>query len=103
MARDRQKECTEDNPKTPVRLLRERCFCVCIRKGKASVQDEKSLRKEINIPVQLDRKAKTDCRKKLRSGRRVFEYLVPKTKKHKRYHMSVLLSEIYGVSIRQTY
>ena len=91
LTRDRRKECAEENPPTLVHLLREICFCVCIRKGKASVQDEKSLRKEINIPVQLDRKAKTDCRKKVRSGRRVFEYLVPETKKHKRDQMSVLV------------
>ena len=79
-------------PKNPSPfILQERCFCVCIGKGKASVQDEKSLRKEINIPVQIDRKAKMDCRKKVRAGRRVFEYLVPETKKHKRYHMSVLV------------
>ena len=37
-------------------------FCVYKRKGKASVQNEKSLRQEIKIPVQLGRKANTDCR-----------------------------------------
>ena len=44
-------------PFTPRKVL-----FVCKRQGKASVQDENSLRQESSIPVQLVRKSKTDCR-----------------------------------------
>ena len=44
----------------PFTLIRN--VYVCMIKGKASVQDEKSLRQERNMPVQLVRKAKTDYR-----------------------------------------
>ena len=80
-----------------------RKFFVCKRKGKVSVQDQKSLRKESKITVQLDRKAKTDCRNKLISRRRVCEYLVLETNKDKGTIGVCWKSNIHGLSIRQTY
>ena len=67
LAGDRQKWCPEDNLTTTVRLPLE-SFLVCTRKVKASFHDDNSFSQERNIPVQLDRKAKTDCRSVLGGG-----------------------------------
>ena len=76
---------------------------VCTGKGKASVQDEKFLRKEINLPVQIGMKANAKFMKKTRSRKIVCGYLVPETRKNKGTTGVCWESDIHVVSIRQTY